>query len=70
MKKYKVITKGQTAVEYMMLLAIVMVVVLVGLKSFIPRVNRATNTYFNTVSNAIAGGQVNASFIDTNFIKW
>ena len=58
--------QGQSAVEYMMLLAIVVVVVLVGFKSFMPRVGRAANTYFNTVSNGIMGKPVNASFIDSN----
>jgi hypothetical protein len=58
MKKmfYKKNLKGQVMIEYMLLLGVVVSLVLVGLKMyFTDRVPKATETYFNHVSNGILG---------------
>ncbi len=47
--------QAQTAVEYMLLLAIVVGDILIALPGQIPRVNLAANTYFDRASNAIYG---------------
>lgn len=47
--------KAQTAVEYMLLLAVVVSVVLVGLKPYIRRVEGAGNVYFNRTVRGIVG---------------
>ncbi len=48
--------KAQSAVEYLLLLAIVGVVVVVGFQTFLPKTQETTEGYFNTVSRAIIGG--------------
>ena len=47
--------KGQTAVEYMLLLGAVMVIVLVGFKSYLPSFQSTSNYYFNQVGIGILG---------------
>jgi len=42
-------TKAQTAVEYMLLLAAVVSIVLVGFKSYLPTFQLTSNYYFNQV---------------------
>ncbi len=47
--------KGQTAVEYMLLLAAVVAIVLVGFRNYLPRFHSTSNTYFNQVGIGILG---------------
>ncbi len=47
--------KAQTAIEYMLLLAVVVSVVLVGLKPYLRRVEGAGNIYFNRTVRGIMG---------------
>jgi Flp pilus assembly pilin Flp len=49
------ITKGQTAVEYMLLLGVVTAIVLGGFKYFIPKVNKSSELYYNEAARAILG---------------
>jgi Flp pilus assembly pilin Flp len=48
-------TQGQTAIEYMLLLAIVVAIVLIGFKKSLPRVHNAANLYFDRVAVGIMG---------------
>jgi Flp pilus assembly pilin Flp len=45
--------KGQTAVEYMLLLAAVVSILLVGFKSYFPTVQLTSNYYFNQIGIGI-----------------
>ena len=47
--------KAQTAVEYLLLLTIVIVIVLIGLKVYLPRTDLAAELYFNRVGVGILG---------------
>ena len=47
--------EGQTAVEYMLLLAMVVSLVLVGFRKYLPRIHEASNVYFNRVGEGIYG---------------
>jgi len=47
--------KAQTAVEYMLLLAAVVAIVLVGFKVYLPSINESTNVYFNRAAVGIYG---------------
>jgi len=47
--------KGQTAIEYLLLIAIVVGIVLVSLPRYIPRIYNASNVYFDKASNALLG---------------
>jgi Flp pilus assembly pilin Flp len=47
--------KGQTAIEYMLLLAIVVAIVLIGFKKSLPRVQNAANLYFDRAAVGIMG---------------
>ncbi len=51
----KRVKKAQTAVEYMLLMAIVIGVVLIALPSQLPRVYNSANIYFDKSANAIFG---------------
>ncbi len=48
--------KAQAAVEYMLLLAVVVSIVIVGFKKFMPRAYNSSETYYNNVSDGILGG--------------
>ncbi|MCD4780189.1 MAG: hypothetical protein K8S27_06550 [Candidatus Omnitrophica bacterium] len=52
-KKY--VHHGQTAVEYMLLLAVVVAIVLTSFKLTIPRAYNYVNEYFNNVAPGILG---------------
>ncbi len=55
---YKISSKNaQTAVEYMLLLMVVMSVVLIGLKTYLPRIYGASNVYFDKATDAIMGNE-------------
>jgi len=47
--------KGQTAVEYLLLLSAVVVIVLIGFHTYLPRVRIAAEGYLNTVSIGVMG---------------
>ena len=47
--------KAQTAIEYILLLATVMAIVLIGLKTYLPTVMQASNVYYNRVAVGILG---------------
>ncbi len=47
--------RGQSAVEYLLLLGVVVAIVLVGFQKYVPKTYNAANTYFNAVSNNIMG---------------
>ena len=46
---------GQTAVEYLILLGVVVAIVLVGFKTHIPRTQRAGEMYFNRIGKGLMG---------------
>ncbi len=46
---------GQTAIEYMLLLSAVVVVVLVGMNTILPRTVEYSNEYYQRVSYGIMG---------------
>jgi len=47
--------KAQTAIEYMLLLAITVTIVMVGFKVYLPTTTNAANIYYNRVSTGILG---------------
>ena len=47
--------KGQTAVEYLLLLGIVVTVVLIGFSKYLPRAQQASNLYFQRAGEGILG---------------
>ncbi len=47
--------QGQTALEYMLLTAIVAAIVLVGFQVYTPRSRTASESYYNNLANAIMG---------------
>ena len=47
--------KAQTAIEYMLLLAVVVTIVLVGFRTWLPQTHDAANVYFDRVSVGILG---------------
>jgi len=48
-------TKAQTAIEYMLLLAAVVTIVLIGFRSYLPSFQTASNYYLNQVGIGILG---------------
>ena len=55
MKNNKVSNSGQTAIEYMLLLMVVVTLVLIGFPKYLPQTQEAANTYFNRVSLGVVG---------------
>ena len=49
---------SQTAVEYLLLLAVVVAVVLVGFRNFLPDSQRASERYYNEVTDGLMGDPV------------
>ena len=47
--------KAQTAIEYMLLLAAVVAIVLVGFNRYLPRFHETSNIYFNRVAAGVYG---------------
>ena len=47
--------KAQTAIEYLLLLMTVVTIVLVGFRTYLPRVRDASNVYYNRVVPGIMG---------------
>lgn len=63
--------QGQTAVEYLLLLGIVVTVVLIGFSKYLPRAQQASNIYFQRVGEGVLGepnpcgdGECNREFED------
>ena len=48
-------TKAQTAIEYMLLLAAVVSIVLVGFKNYLPSIQLTSNYYFDQVGIGVLG---------------
>ena len=48
--------KGQTAIEYMILLGVVVALVLIAFKTQLPRMEESANIYFNRAMLGIIGG--------------
>ena len=46
-------SRGQAALEYMLILGTVMVIVLIGYRVFLPKTQAASDLYFNRVSHGI-----------------
>ena len=46
---------AQTAVEYLLLFGVVVAIVLIGMKAYLPRVRNASDQYFNKASKGIMG---------------
>ena len=57
MNRYSIIRekKAQTAIEYMLLLAVVVSIVLIGFTTYLPEINEASNMYYNRVVPGILG---------------
>jgi hypothetical protein len=55
MKRQRFFPQGQAAVEYMLLMAMALVVVLLGFKTFFPRAQDSTNKLFDKQSFGIMG---------------
>jgi len=53
--KTKKALKAQTAIEYMLLLAVVVAIVLIGFRNWLPMTHAGANLYFNNVSQGILG---------------
>ena len=45
--------KAQTAIEYLLLLALVALIVLISFPILMPKTQAVSNTYFDKISNAI-----------------
>ena len=53
----KILNKnGQNAIEYLLLLALVVGIVLVAFRKHMPTIYSSANVYFNSATNAIVGG--------------
>jgi hypothetical protein len=51
---------GQSAIEYLLLLALVAVIVLVGFNTFVPKTQEYSLQYFNAVSRGVMGDPLSA----------
>ena len=47
--------KGQTAVEYLLILGAVMIIVLIGLRTYLPRAWQASDLFFNRAGRGVLG---------------
>ena len=60
---------GQTALEYMVLFAIVAVVVMAGMKNLLPQVRNSSEGYYNSVTRVIMGDEpapINGGWCDAS----
>lgn len=48
-------SNGQTAFEYLLLLAIVLSIVLIGFNKYLPKTHSAANVFFDKTYNGIVG---------------
>ena len=51
----KKLKNGQTAIEYLLVLAAATIIALVGFNTFLPRSQQQANEFFNKASRAIMG---------------
>ncbi|MFA5059398.1 MAG: hypothetical protein WC676_02080 [Candidatus Omnitrophota bacterium] len=51
----KISQKAQTAIEYLLIFALVAVIVFVGFKTILPRTQQSANVFFNKVTDGIMG---------------
>jgi hypothetical protein len=54
-QKYRCCKNGQTAFEYLILLAVVLSIVLIGFNRYLPRTRGAANIFFDKTYNGIVG---------------
>jgi len=61
--------KAQAAIEYMLLLAVVVAIVLIGFKTYLPRTQNSADLYFNRTIVGIlgVGGRCGDDFCDDRF---
>ena len=55
MMNFRLCRKGQTAIEYMLLLGVVVALVLIAFRTSLPRMRVSANTYFNRAVIGILG---------------
>jgi len=55
MMNFRLCRKGQTAIEYMLLLGVVVALVLIAFRVSLPRMRVSANTYFNRAVIGILG---------------
>ena len=55
LSKLIILSRAQTAMEYLLLLAVVGIIVLSSLRFFLPRVNQSSEGYYNSVTRTILG---------------
>ena len=69
MKKLRLDRRAQTAIEYMLLLGVVVALVLISLKTYLPRMRTSANTYFNRTAIGILGkpNPCGDGYCDPNF---
>lgn len=53
------------AIEYMLLLSIVVLVSVVGFRTYMTQIHQTSNVFFDKVANGVMGPAPNATFIDT-----
>lgn len=53
----KTTCRGQAAMEYLMILAVVAIIVLASFRFLVPRVHNSSEDYYNTVTNVILGNK-------------
>lgn len=53
--KFLALSRAQTAMEYLLILAVVGIIVLSGLRFLLPRVNQSSEGYYNSVTRTILG---------------
>ncbi len=71
MKSFLQSQKAQMAIEYMLLLMVVVSIVLIGFPKYLPQTRNAANTYFNRMVVGIMGkpNPCGDGFCDPNFEK-
>ncbi|MBP9855529.1 MAG: class III signal peptide-containing protein [Candidatus Omnitrophica bacterium] len=47
--------KAQTAIEYMLVLAVIVASVMIAFPKYMPRITNAANTYYNKAASGIVG---------------
>jgi hypothetical protein len=58
MKHAKKYISGQTAIEYLLLLGVVVVVVLVGFRKYVPQARNDSELYYNRVATGLMGDKI------------
>lgn len=55
MRNFRLCRNGQTAIEYMLLLGVVVALVLIAFRTSLPRMRVSANAYFNRAAIGILG---------------